>query len=62
MSNKSYALVRISEVNYKLFLRSKNPEVKMLGILANLGDDDPAKVIQSIVNEINNAIVHPFSK
>lgn len=58
----NYELVRISEVNYKLFLRSKNPEVKMLGILANLGDDNPKKVIQDIVNEINNATESNLAK
>jgi hypothetical protein len=39
----NYELVRISEVNYELFLRSRNLEVKMLGILANLGDGNPSK-------------------
>lgn len=58
----NYELVRISEVNYKLFLRSKNPEVKMLGILANLGDDNPAEVIQDIVNEIDNATESNLAK
>lgn len=58
----NYALVRISEVNYKLFLRSKNPEVKMLGILANLGDENPKEAIQFIVNEINNTTESNLSK
>nr|WP_294875099.1 Rpn family recombination-promoting nuclease/putative transposase [uncultured Pedobacter sp.] len=58
----NYELVRISEVNYKLFLRSKDPEVKMLGILANLGDDNPEEAIQAIVNEISNTTESNLAK
>jgi predicted transposase/invertase (TIGR01784 family) len=58
----NYELVRISEVNYKLFLRSKNPEVKMLGILANLGEDNPTEAIQAIVNEISSTTKSNLAK
>ena len=57
-----YQLVRFAEVNYKLFLRSSSPEVKMLGILANLDEDDPKKAIYGIVNEINMATVSHLEK
>lgn len=57
-----YNLVRISEVNYKLFLRSKSPEVKMLSILADMGNDDPKKAIQNIVNEIDTATESNLTK
>ncbi|MHA4896203.1 RpnC/YadD family protein [Pedobacter sp. PWIIR3] len=49
----NYELIRISKVSHKLFLKTKNPEVRMLGILADMGDDPPSVVIQSIIDEIN---------
>lgn len=48
----SYELICLSDANYKLFLNSDNPEVKMLSILANFGKEDPYSVVKSIVDEI----------
>ena len=45
----NYNLILITETNYKLFLESDNPEVKMLGILANFGKDNNQKAINSII-------------
>lgn len=50
-----YRLVRISEVSYQLFLKSKNPEVKMLGILADLGTENSYNAVEAIVNEIRTS-------
>lgn len=50
-----YQAVRISEASYQLFLRSDNPEVNMLGILASLGSDDPGSAVRAIVNQINSS-------
>jgi len=58
----NYELIRISEVNYQLFLRSDNPEVKMLGILANLGEENPKEAILSIVNEISTSTESDLTK
>ena len=57
-----YKLIRISEIDYKLFLRSKNPEVKMLGILANFGEEDAGTVIQTIVEQVRDATEDDFDK
>lgn len=51
--NYYYNLIRLSEIDYRLFLRSKSPEAKMLGILAHLGDEDPEEAVTAIVNEIS---------
>lgn len=49
-----YQVVRIAEANYQLFLRSDNPEVNMLGILASLGSDEPNQAVQAIVNQVSS--------
>ncbi len=57
-----FTLVKIAEVNYKLFLRSNNPEVKMLGILANFGKEDNHQVIRSIIEGVKSTAESDFSK
>ena len=47
-----FRLIRISEISYKLFLKSGQPEVQMLGILANFGKDDEEGAIESIVDRM----------
>jgi len=49
-----FTLIKISEVNYKLFLKSNNPEVKMLGILANFGNEDSYQAVKSIIDGIHS--------
>jgi hypothetical protein len=45
----SFTLLRIADIDYKLFLKSDNPEVKMLGILANFDKEDNLGAVKSIV-------------
>ncbi len=47
-----YQLIRISEISYKLFLKTDNPEVKMLAVLANFEIDDSYEAVKSIVNQV----------
>jgi hypothetical protein len=48
--NYNFTLIRMADASYKLFLKSDNPEVKMLGILANFGKEDSFVAIKSIVD------------
>lgn len=50
----SYDLVSISEAHYRMFLKSDNPEVRMLGLLANFGTEDSANVIREIVESVKS--------
>ena len=57
-----YNLVLIAEANYKLFLRSDNPEVKMLGILANFGKEDSYGAVKSIVDGLQSYTKGDFAE
>ena len=48
----SYPLLMISEMNYRLFLNSKNPEVTMLALLADLKNKDPYSIVKEVVTGI----------
>ncbi|WP_256009592.1 hypothetical protein [Desertivirga xinjiangensis] len=48
----SYPLFMISEMNYRLFLNSDNPEVKMLALLADLKNKDPYSIVKEAVTGI----------
>lgn len=62
--NHSYrfSLIRIAEANYRLFLKSNNPEVKMLGILANFGKEDSYDAIKLIVDGIKTFTKSDFAE
>ncbi|WP_227256152.1 Arm DNA-binding domain-containing protein [Pedobacter sp. MR2016-19] len=57
-----FVLIRIAEANYKLFLRSNNPEVKMLGILANFGKEDSYQAVKSIIDGIQSITKGDFAE
>lgn len=48
----SYQLITLSEIDYKLFLRSDKPEEQMLAILANFDNDNSELALQNIVKTI----------
>jgi len=58
----SYKLIRIAQANYKLFLKANNPEVKMLGILANFGTEDSYKAVKSIVTQVQSFTKGDFAE
>jgi hypothetical protein len=58
----SFTLIRIAEASYKLFLRSNDPEVKMLGILANFGKEDSYSAVKSIVDGMRSFTKSDFAK
>jgi hypothetical protein len=56
-----FTLIRIAEASYELFLRSNNPEVKMLGILANFGKEDSSQAVKSIIDGIRSITKGDFA-
>lgn len=47
-----YPLLSLSKVDYRLFLRSKKPEEKILAILGDFGEEDARVVANKIVKEV----------
>ncbi|SEW43496.1 conserved hypothetical protein (putative transposase or invertase) [Chitinophaga sp. YR573] len=47
-----YNIVSPQQIDYKIFLKSKWPEEKILAILADFGEDDPKKVIEAIMDGV----------
>ena len=50
-----YTLIDFSTLSYRLFLSSKNPEEKLLAILADFEGDDPEHVLRSVIVQVINA-------
>lgn len=48
----SFDLIPLFNASYKLFLKSDNPEVKMLGLLGNFEPNDSYTVIKEIIEDI----------
>jgi len=57
-----YTLVRISQTSYKMFLKSDNPEVKMLGILGSFDGENSYNVVEKIVKEVQSFTEGEFSE
>ncbi|HVU55626.1 MAG TPA: hypothetical protein VHD83_11250, partial [Puia sp.] len=56
-----YHLITLSSIDYHLFLQRPRPEEKMLAILANFGNDDPASAIKGIVKQVIDASSGDFA-
>ncbi|SFE52165.1 conserved hypothetical protein (putative transposase or invertase) [Chitinophaga sp. CF118] len=50
-----YKIIPLKEIDYKFFLQSEDPEVKVFAILANFGNDDIETALDRILNEIRTA-------
>jgi hypothetical protein len=48
-----YKIIPLNGIEYKFFLQSDKPEVKVFAILANFGNDDIEKALGNILQEIN---------
>ena len=57
-----YKLIRIADVDYKLFTKSASPEVCALAILADFGKDAADKVLETIVSKVQQNSNGEFSK
>lgn len=60
--NFNFNLVSISQANYTLFLKSDNPEVKMLGILGDFGGKDSFAVVKEIVESVKSHATGDFAE
>jgi hypothetical protein len=58
----NFNLILIAEADNKLFLKSDNPEVKMLGILANFGKEDSYSAVKSIVDGMKSFTTSDFAE
>lgn len=57
-----FILIRIAEESYRLFLKSGNPEVNMLGILADFGKVDSYQAVKSIIDGIQSNTKGDFAR
>ncbi|SEW46159.1 hypothetical protein SAMN05428988_6271 [Chitinophaga sp. YR573] len=48
-----YKIIPLNGIEYKFFLQSDKPEVKVFAILANFGNDNIEKALKNILQEIN---------
>lgn len=60
--NFNYQLIVLSAVDYRLLLRSDNPEEKMLAILADFRGGNPQRIIENIVSQVIATSKGDFSK
>ncbi|GAA4792224.1 hypothetical protein GCM10023231_20210 [Olivibacter ginsenosidimutans] len=58
----NYNLVSVHNTNYSLFLKSDNPEVKMLGILGNFEGNDSYLVIREIIEGVKSHTTGDFAE
>jgi hypothetical protein len=58
----SFDLISLFNASYKLFLKSDNPEVKMLGILGNFEHNDSYTVVKEIIEDIKFQTKGDFSE
>jgi hypothetical protein len=49
-----YSIISPKEVNYKNFLKSKWPEEKILAVLGDFGEATPVKVVQDIIDAVED--------
>ena len=54
--------MHFKKIDYRIFLSSSNPEIQMLGILANFGKEDGELVARSIVHAIGSSAKGEFEQ
>lgn len=57
-----YHMVRISEIGHEIFLRSNNPEIKMLGILAKFEESDRYAKVKQLLQEVQSLTEGDFAE
>ncbi|NQX39313.1 hypothetical protein SAMN05421820_102316 [Pedobacter steynii] len=57
-----YNLILITDIDYKLFIKSDTIEVKILGILANFGKQNNQYAINYIIKELKSLIKGDFAR
>lgn len=57
-----YSLLSLAKVDYRLFLKSKTPEEKILALLADFGGEDPWVVADNIVHQVIDSSGGPLER
>lgn len=57
-----YKLICLSKIDYRLFLRSEHPEVKMLSILGRFGREKNDEVIKLIIEAVRSDSINDFAQ
>lgn len=60
--NFNFTLVSLSNADFRLFLKSDNPEVKMLGLLANFGKLDSFTAVKEIIEQVKSFAKGDFAE
>ncbi len=55
-----FRLIAFADLDYRIFLRSKNPEEVVLSILANFSNDGPTVALERIVHRIEETTIGDF--
>jgi hypothetical protein len=58
----NFSIIKIADMDYQIFLNSDDPEIKMLAILANFGENDALQVVESIVKGIDSITKNSYDK
>lgn len=56
----SYDLLNISDIDYRVFLRAKNPEEILFALLGDFGKEAPERVINEITTTLDAAAIGPL--
>jgi hypothetical protein len=57
-----FTLIILSSINYRVFLKSKDPKVQLLGILGNFGGEDKYTAVASILSNIEANTIGDLEK
>ncbi|GAA3939313.1 hypothetical protein GO495_10640 [Chitinophaga oryziterrae] len=57
-----YHIIALKDVDYKFFLKSDSPAIKVFSILANFGKDDEEVAVKNIVEEVEMSVGGPLER
>ncbi|HEY5393010.1 MAG TPA: hypothetical protein VIJ92_01400 [Ginsengibacter sp.] len=57
-----YDIISLSSIDYKIFLKSGKPEEKILAILANFENEEPASAIKNILQSVKDSSGSSFAE
>src|SRR5690606_8896080 len=57
-----YNMLNMSEVDFRVFLRSPHPEEKVMAILANFGTDGTVQALSHIIRDIHESVPDDLAK
>ena len=60
--NFRFNMISLSSIDYKIFLKSEKPEEKILAILANFENEEPASAIKNILQSVKDSSDSNFAE